>query len=59
MPVLIETALQKAREILGGECSPIGLMASPEGYPQVWACDSVITSLGTLHSPGHKNYLRI
>ena len=34
-------------------------MASPEGYPHVWARDSVITSLGTLHTPGHENCLKV
>src|SRR5512138_2976828 len=56
---LTDMALKKAREILGTECSPIGLMASPEGYPHVWARDSVITSLGTLLSPGHENCLQV
>jgi glycogen debranching enzyme len=28
-------------------------MASPAGYPHVWARDSVITSLGALLTPGH------
>jgi glycogen debranching enzyme len=53
----IDLALAKAREILRTECSPIGLMASPEGYPHVWARDSVITSLGALLTPGHENCL--
>ncbi|MEK7328592.1 MAG: hypothetical protein AAB217_25375 [Chloroflexota bacterium] len=51
---LTEIALEKAQTILGSECSPIGLMASLEGYPHVWARDSVITSLGALLSPGHE-----
>jgi glycogen debranching enzyme len=55
---LVQTALEKAQVILGSECSPIGLMASPEGYPHVWARDSVITSLGALLSPGHELCLR-
>lgn len=59
MASLIERALQKAEEILGSECSPIGLMASPEGYPHVWARDSVITSLGALLSPGHEECLKM
>ncbi len=54
-----EIALHKAEAILGTECSPIGLMASPEGYPHVWARDSVITALGTLLSPGHEDCLRV
>jgi glycogen debranching enzyme len=56
---LTETALQKAHAILSSECSPIGLMASPEGYPHVWARDSVITSLGALLSPGHESCLPV
>jgi hypothetical protein len=44
MTALTDTALEKAQAILDSECSPIGLMASPEGYPHVWARDSVITS---------------
>lgn len=55
---LTDTALQKAQEILGRECSPIGLMASPEGYPHVWARDSVITALGALLAPGHEECLK-
>ncbi len=51
---ITELALQKAQGILGSECSRIGLMASPEGYPHIWARDSVITSLGALLSPGHE-----
>ncbi len=35
MLTFIDSALQKTYEILGSECSPIGLMASPEGYPHV------------------------
>jgi glycogen debranching enzyme len=56
---LTETALHKAQAILSSECSPIGLMASPEGYPHVWARDSVITSLGALLSPGHETCLPV
>lgn len=59
MTALVETALQKAQQILGSECSPIGLMASPEGYPHVWARDSVITSLGALLTPGHEKCLEV
>src|SRR5512143_3484754 len=46
MSDLTEVALDKAHQILGTECSAIGLMASPEGYPHIWARDSVITALG-------------
>ncbi len=59
MTTLTETALEKAHAILGSECSSIGLMASPEGYPHVWARDSIITSLGAILSPGHENCLRV
>src|SRR5512144_896738 len=59
MSDLTDMALEKAHAILGTECSPIGLMASPEGYPHVWARDSVITSLGALLSPGHEVCLRV
>jgi glycogen debranching enzyme len=55
----VEIGLERAHKILESECSPIGLMASPEGYPHVWARDSVITSLGTLLSPGHETCLRV
>ncbi len=55
---LVDTAIKKAQVILKSECSPIGLMASPEGYPHVWARDSVITSLGALLTPGHELCLK-
>lgn len=57
MTSITAVALERAQRILGSECSPIGLMASPEGYPHVWARDSVITSLGALLSPGHEKCL--
>ncbi len=44
MTNLTDMALEKAHAILNTECSPIGLMASPEGYPHVWARDSVARS---------------
>jgi glycogen debranching enzyme len=59
MTELTDIALEKAQSILRSECSPIGLMASPEGYPHVWARDSVVTSLGALLSPGHEACLRM
>ncbi len=59
MTTLTDLALEKAHVILGTECSPIGLMASPEGYPHVWARDSVVTSLGALLSPGHESCLPV
>jgi len=58
MSELIETALEQAQEVLRRECSPLGLMASPEGYPHVWARDSVITSLGVISTPGQEACLR-
>jgi glycogen debranching enzyme len=58
MTNLTDVALEKAHAILDTECSPIGLMASPEGYPHVWARDSVVTSLGAILVPGHENCLR-
>jgi len=57
MTELTELALEKAQEVLAQECCPLGLMASPEGYRQVWARDSVITSLGALLTPGHEECL--
>lgn len=59
MTKLTDIALEKALTILASECSPIGLMASPEGYPHVWARDSVITSLGALLAPGHEECLKV
>ncbi|RME43355.1 MAG: glycogen debranching protein, partial [Chloroflexi bacterium] len=58
MTNLIDMAYEKAQDVLAQECSPIGLMASPEGYPHVWARDSVITSLGAQLTPGHEACLR-
>ncbi|GAB4473444.1 MAG: hypothetical protein Kow00124_12430 [Anaerolineae bacterium] len=58
MTQITEIALEKALAILDSQCSPIGLMASPEGYPHVWARDSVITSLGALLVPGHEGCLQ-
>jgi len=55
---LTHVAYEKALAVLAQECSPLGLMASPEGYPHVWARDSVITSLGAILSPGHQDCLR-
>jgi len=52
------TAYDKARAVLDGACSPLGLMASPEGYPHVWARDSAITALGTGLLSGHEACLR-
>jgi len=55
---LSDLALEKAQDVLKRECSPLGLMASPEGYPHVWARDSVITGLGASLTPGHEDCLR-
>jgi len=57
MTELTGLALEKAQEVLAQECCPLGLMASSEGYRQVWARDSVITSLGALLTPGHEECL--
>ena len=54
----VDMAYEKAQAVLARECSPLGLMASPEGYPHVWARDSVITSLGAILTPGHEDCLR-
>ncbi|TEU15716.1 MAG: glycogen debranching protein [Anaerolineales bacterium] len=54
----VDIAYEKAQAVLARECSPLGLMASPEGYPHVWARDSVITSLGAISTPGHEDCLR-
>jgi glycogen debranching enzyme len=55
---VVDIAYEKAQAILARECSPLGLMASPEGYPHVWARDSVITGLGAILTPGHEGCLR-
>jgi len=51
MSNLVDLAYEKAQEVLARECSPLGLMASPEGYPHVWARDSVITGLEAISTP--------
>ena len=58
MTDLIDLAFEKAQEVLGRECSALGLMASPEGYPHVWARDSVVTGLGAILLPGREGCLR-
>ena len=47
---LIDTAYDKALEVLHRCVSPLGFKASAlaGGYPQVWARDAPITSLGAL-----------
>jgi hypothetical protein len=47
---LTDLTLKEARKVLAQECNPLGLMASPEGYPHVWAQDSVITGLGAVRA---------
>src|SRR5574341_191282 len=58
MSELTSLDFEKAEAILTRECSPIGLMASPEDYPHVWARDSVTTALGAAFLPGHEGCLR-
>jgi glycogen debranching enzyme len=58
MSNLTDIAYEKAQAILTSECSPLGLMASPEGYPHIWARDSVITSLGAVLTAGHEGCLQ-
>ena len=55
---LVEVAFRKAKEVLGGSCSPLGSMAAERGCPQVWARDSVITSLGLSLLEGYRGCLR-
>ena len=43
---IVGIAYEKARAVLERSCSPLGVMASLEGYPHVWARDSAITALG-------------
>jgi len=59
MTGLVSLAYEKAQVILTSECSPLGLMASPEGYPHIWARDSVITSLGATLTAGHEGCLQL
>ncbi len=58
MSDITEIAYEKARAMLESACSPLGLMASPEGYPHVWARDSAITALGAGLLPEHEPCLR-
>jgi len=58
MDEIVHVAYEKARAMLERACSPIGLMASPEGYPHVWARDSAITALGLSLLPGNQECLR-
>ena len=46
----LDEGYRKAKEVLKECISPIGIKASAkkEGYPQVWARDSMITSLGAI-----------
>ncbi len=45
---IVDTAYEKARDIIETNISPYGLMASASGYRQVWARDLGIAALGTL-----------
>lgn len=58
MSEITATAYEKACTVLDRACSPLGLMALPEGYPHVWARDSAITALGAGLLPGHETCLR-
>ena len=58
MMEITQIAYDQACAILESACSPLGLMASPEGYPHVWARDSAITALGAGLLPGHEACLR-
>ncbi len=58
MSEITATGYEKACTVLDRACSPLGLMASPEGYPHVWARDSAITALGAGLLPGHEVCLR-
>ena len=54
----VEIAFEMAQGVLEHACSPIGLLASPDGYPHVWARDSAITALGAGLLPEHEDFLR-
>lgn len=58
MREITEITYEKARAVLESACSTLGLMASPEGYPHVWARDSAITALGAGLLPEHEPCLR-
>lgn len=50
MFAITETAFEKACEVLSREYSPIGLMASPEGYPhQVWPAGMYVFAYWAAH----------
>lgn len=51
---LINEAALHAETILQANMADIGMMASADGYPQVWARDSVITMLGAALSKNEK-----
>ncbi|MEW6404311.1 MAG: amylo-alpha-1,6-glucosidase [Chloroflexota bacterium] len=58
MDEIVHIAYEKARAVLEKACSPLGMMASPEGYPHVWARDSAVTALGLTLLPGKEECLR-
>jgi glycogen debranching enzyme len=55
---ITDVAFEQARAVLEKACSPLGVMASPEGYPHVWARDSAITALGLTLLPDKEECLR-
>lgn len=58
MDEIVHVAYEKARALLERACSPLGMLASPEGYPHVWARDSAVTALGLTLLPGNEECLR-
>ncbi len=58
MDEITDVAFEQARAVLEKACSPLGVMASPEGYPHVWARDSAITALGLTLLPDKEECLR-
>ena len=58
MDEIVHRAFEQARAVLERACSPLGVMASPEGYPHVWARDSAVTALGLTLLPGNEECLR-
>ena len=43
MAALADLTLRKAQDVLKRKFSPLGFMASPEGYAHVWVRDRVAT----------------
>ncbi|HEY8477086.1 MAG TPA: glycogen debranching protein, partial [Chloroflexota bacterium] len=46
---LVEEARRHAEDVVLGNTSDLGLLAARTAYQQVWARDSMVSSLGTLH----------